>query len=66
MLIFRLSMFELWVYIYLPDSFSTKSNTFNVIIFHESFNVLSIFRVKIVFYSSDHFLLKIVKFLYSI
>ena len=43
--------------------FSTKSKTFNVIFFHESFNVLSIFRVKKVFYSSDGFFLKIVKLL---
>ena len=43
--------------------FSTKSKTFNVIFFHESFNVLSILRVKTVFYSSDGFFLKIVELL---
>ena len=43
--------------------FSTKSKTFNVIFFHESFNVLYIFRVKTVFYSSKGFFLKIVKLL---
>ena len=32
-----------------------KSKTFNVVFFHESFNALSIFRVKTVFYSSDSF-----------
>ena len=40
-----------------------KSNTFNVICFHESFDVLSIFRVKTVFDSSEFFFLKIVKLL---